>query len=129
MKKILLDTHILIWLAYDARIGKKTHQLIMGADAVYVSAGSILELRIKQAAGKLPGIDDVIASLNSLGCTVLDVTKAHADSYRLFGDVNRDPFDNLLSSIAIQESLTFVTADKKILALKKPGLVTVDARK
>ncbi len=129
MTDLLLDTHILIWLALGERIGPETLQLVLRAPTVYVSAASIFELKIKQAGGKLPAAGKVIDTLDSMGITVLPLTQSHLSLYRLFHVDNRDPFDNALVATAISEKITLITADRQLLNLHLEGLETVDGRK
>ena len=55
MRRLLLDTHTLLWwLADDPQLGQDTRALVAdGANEVYVSAASAWEISIKKALGKL----------------------------------------------------------------------------
>ncbi len=128
MRKLLLDTHTVIWLASGVNVGPRTRALVKQVDVVYVSAISILEIRLKQSAGKLSNANAIINAVSDMDFTVLELTQAHTEPYRVFAKNNKDPFDNTLVSIAIQESIPFITADKKILAIDNPKLKTIDAR-
>lgn len=129
MKKILLDTHVLIWLANGKGVGTQAlAYLHEEADIITVSALSVLEIRVKQAAGKLFGAELVLDSISQMNIEVLDFSEQQSRYYSLFSQHNRDPFDNALVSIAVSERIPFMTADTKILALKYPGLVCVNAK-
>ncbi|HRC38663.1 MAG TPA: PIN domain-containing protein, partial [Rubrivivax sp.] len=53
--KLLLDTHILLWVMRDAReLSVAARKQIEGADEVYVSSITLWESAIKVATGKLP---------------------------------------------------------------------------
>ena len=53
MRRVLLDTHLLLWaLGDESRLPAAARRLIEAAD-VYVSASSIWEINIKSAIGKL----------------------------------------------------------------------------
>ncbi|HTE22497.1 MAG TPA: type II toxin-antitoxin system VapC family toxin [Candidatus Limnocylindria bacterium] len=129
MKKILLDTHILIWLAGGVKVGPQTLRLIQDADVVLVSALSILELRIKYSTGKLPEVEKIIASIKTMEFEILDLTHTHTESYQIFNPLNKDPYDNALLSTALVESIALVTADQGILSVKRKGLELINAKK
>lgn len=126
---VLLDTNALIWLAVGKNIGHDTKSLIAKSNNVYVSALSILELRIKGSTGKLQAAEKVIASLATMQITVLPLTLEDLDEYQIFDQKNRDPFDNALISTAIKNKVILVTADRSILGLEINGLKTIDARR
>lgn len=128
MNNLLLDTHTLIWLAEGVKIGPKTLVALRTSGTVYVSPLTILELKIKQARGKLPHAADIISSIPVMEIIVLDFNQNQATGYELFNPANLDPFDNALIGIAISKSLSFVTADRDILSIKHSGLTCIDAR-
>jgi PIN domain nuclease of toxin-antitoxin system len=125
---ILIDTHVLIWLANSSDIGPKALQTLQHANTIYVSAVSILELRIKQATGKLPEAENIIASIVNMNLEVLALDEHQSSNFRIFNDKNRDPFDNALVSVAIVQYLPLMTADKNILEIKYDGLGLINAR-
>ena len=69
MKRLLLDTHALLWWLSDGdELGPDTRNLIAAADnVIYVSAISIWEISIKKALGKLTAPDDFAAILEAEG--------------------------------------------------------------
>lgn len=127
--KLLIDTHVLIWLANGSNIGPETLELIKGANNVYVSAISILELRIKCALGKLPEAEAIISSIEEMDLEVLPFDQDQSKIFRIFNEVNRDPFDNTLISISIDQGITLVTANHGILNVKISKLKCIDAQK
>ncbi len=129
INKILLDTHVLVWLAVGRGVGLQSVKLFHNADTVLVSTLSLLELRVKQSAGKLTGVDAIASSISQMGIEVLDFTLKHSDGYINFSKENKDPFDIALISVAITEKIPLLTADKQILELKIPGLDVIDAKK
>jgi PIN domain nuclease of toxin-antitoxin system len=81
MRRLLLDTHTLLWwLADDPQLGQDARGLVAdAANEVYVSAASAWEISIKKA-GELPPL-------------------------------HRDPFDRMLIAQAQAEGLDIVTSD------------------
>ena len=93
--RLLLDTHIFLWLATDSRkASKKLRTQIETASDVYVSTASVWEVAIKSALGKLDG----------------DPESFHRAVARL-SPLHKDPFDRLLIAQAMTEPLLLLTAD------------------
>jgi PIN domain nuclease of toxin-antitoxin system len=128
MKRILLDTHTMVWLAAGVNLGPKSLQYIEKADEVMVSALSVFEIRLKHAKGKFPEAESIISNLTTMGVDVLDLTETHTKEFKIFSPSNKDPFDNALVGIALVDSVALMTADQKLLELDNPGLVTIDAK-
>lgn len=127
MNNILIDTNIFIWVATNEKLSRKQLTILEHADSLYVSAISILEIRIKQELGKLR-LFDALYLAEKMDITILPLDGRGASSYRLLDKSNPDPFDNAISSLAIVNDLTLMTTDKKILQLQSPGLRCIDAR-
>ena len=111
--RLLLDTHVLLWLLSDPERLGETVLAILRAEAneVRVSAATAWEIAIKKQMGKLRAPDDLEAQLEAGGVTALPITLAHA---RLAGSLpahHRDPFDRMLIAQATIEGLTVVTHD------------------
>jgi len=64
VKRLLLDTHALLWwLSDDAQLGAETRRAISNPrNQVYVSAASTWEISIKKTIGKLSAPDDIVDS-------------------------------------------------------------------
>ena len=108
--KLLLDTHIVLWLLRDARELKAGARSMIGhAEAVFVSAASWWEVAIKVAAGKLP----------------VEPERLQAQALAAHGlpPLHRDPFDRMLVAQAISEPLHLLTHDAALAAYS--DLVTV----
>lgn len=127
MNKILLDTNVLIWLAFKENLSKFQLQRLTETPIIYVSSLSLLEIRLKQELGKLHNFNGLEAS-EQMGLAILPFDELSAQAYQLHNPNNTDPFDNALVSIAIKHKLAFLTSDRRILALKKKGLHCIDAR-
>jgi PIN domain nuclease of toxin-antitoxin system len=112
--RILLDTHIFLWLLTDDRKAKKSLRTqIEAATEVYVSAASIWEVAIKHELGKLDG-DPVMfhQAIETFGFRELPITGEHTLAVAKLPPIHKDPFDRLLIAQAITEPLTLFTADE-----------------
>ncbi|WP_420238617.1 type II toxin-antitoxin system VapC family toxin [Telmatobacter bradus] len=112
--RLLLDTHILLWLLKDSpRLGQDARHWIMQADEIYVSTASIWEIAIKAGLGKLQADATKVANqLQSLGFQELPVRNNHAAAVQNLH--HRDPFDPLLIAQAISEPMRLLTADARL---------------
>jgi PIN domain nuclease of toxin-antitoxin system len=113
--RLLVDTHVLIWaLAEPERLGDAACDALRdGRNEVLVSAASVWEIAIKQAAGKLVAPDDLLDVTAAAGFGSLPITARHAILAGSLPDHRRDPFDRMLIAQARVESLTVVTRDER----------------
>jgi PIN domain nuclease of toxin-antitoxin system len=126
MRRLLLDTHTLLWwLADDPRLGQEARGLIAdGANEVYVSAASAWEISIKKAIGKLKAPDDLDSVVQDEGFSQLEISFFHGERAGELSPLHRDPFDRMLIAQAQAEGLDIVTSDAM---LGKYGLKTINA--
>ena len=126
MRRLLLDTHTLLWwLADDPRLGHNARALIQDAhNEIYVSAASAWEISIKKACGKLVAPDDLDGILEHEGFEELPISFFHGERAGTLPPVHRDPFDRMLIAQAQAEGLDIMTADEM---LKQYGIKVVDA--
>jgi PIN domain nuclease of toxin-antitoxin system len=114
---LLLDTHALLWVLLDpARLPAQTLATVRAPDtAVYVSAASAWEIATKHRLGKLQGAAAVVSGyrehLVRLRAEELPITGQHALTAGTLQWSHRDPFDRVIVSQALLESLTVVTSD------------------
>jgi PIN domain nuclease of toxin-antitoxin system len=111
--RLLLDTHIAIWLIRDApELTPRARQLILDAEAVHVSGASLWEATIKVGLGKLPLDPQRLAEqLLRAGIRPLDVTWQHALAVHRLPPLHKDPFDRMLIAQALAEPLHLLTHD------------------
>ena len=111
--KLLLDTHIALWLVRDApELSAQARRLILAAEAVFVSSVSMWEATIKVAIGKLPLEPARLESqLLAAGVQPLPLTWAHARALHGLPMHHRDPFDRMLVVQAMSEPLHLLTHD------------------
>ncbi len=116
MKRLLLDTHVLLWwLGDEIALGAKAKSAIANpANDVFVSAASTWEISIKQALGKLSAPEDLDAIIEQEQFSPLPITLAHGEAAGLLPPLHRDPFDRMLIAQAQMEGLLLVTADECI---------------
>ena len=128
MKRLLLDTHVLLWwLSDDSQLGEKTRGAISNPrNQVYVSAASTWEISIKKTMGKLSAPDDMDAIVEDEGFDKLPITLFHGEQAGLLPEHHKDPFDRMLIAQAQSEGLIIVTNDEKITQY---GIRTMDAGK
>ncbi|MCY7363972.1 MAG: type II toxin-antitoxin system VapC family toxin [Frankiaceae bacterium] len=112
---LLLDTHVLLWLAAgDPRLGPRTQAAVLGAQS-HVSAISVWEIAIKSATGRLTatGLDAV---LEAQDFPELSFTGQHGREAGALPPHHRDPFDRALIAQARAEGLVLATADRRLQA-------------
>ena len=114
--RLLLDTHLLIWLAaYPERLSAEARALLQDAgNVLYFSAASIWEIAIKAGLGREDFRLDVRTLRNGLldgGCEELAITGRHALALDTLPKLHRDPFDRLLVAQSHVEGMTLLTSD------------------
>jgi PIN domain nuclease of toxin-antitoxin system len=119
VRDLLLDTHILIWLASDVdRIPTPILKIIEEANHRFVSHITALEIQIKHS--KSPQLFDFSLnfyeeamkefSLEELPLTYSDIHTLDAMKF-----LHRDPFDRVLMAQAATRKLHLVTQDVDIV--------------
>jgi PIN domain nuclease of toxin-antitoxin system len=126
VKRLLLDTEVLIWWdADDTRLGPDARTLIRNAADVYVSAASAWEIAIKAALGKLRTSRQPSDAVADASFQALPITFEHAEAILALPPHHRDPFDRLIVAAAQVERLTIVSSDSQF---RLYGVPLVDAR-
>jgi PIN domain nuclease of toxin-antitoxin system len=116
--KLLLDTHVLLWiLSGDKRIKKIEKRLLSPDDDVFFSVVSLWEIAIKSSAGKIDAQADAVRSAALASrYEELPVFAPHAVHVAKLPWYHRDPFDRLLVAQAMTEPMRLLTADADLLA-------------
>lgn len=114
--KLLLDTHIFLWLnADDPRLAKKARKLIDESQEIFVSSVVFWELAIKNSLGLIEAdLDALKSALVSNAFTALPITIEHACAAEKLPWHHKDPFDRMLVAQALSEPLRLLTADRKL---------------
>lgn len=116
--RLLLDTHALLWaLAEPERLTTEARDAVRdGGNEVLVSAASVWEVSIKEAAGKLRAPDDLLDVTAAAGFGTLPILARHAVVAGRLPPHHRDPFDRMLIAQAREGALTIVTRDERFRA-------------
>jgi PIN domain nuclease of toxin-antitoxin system len=126
---ILLDTHIVIWLAFaPEKLSKRAKEVIRGArrqGGLAMAAITLLELAWLAENGRIEttlGVESFVRACASK-TTVLPITpEIAARAVSLPASYPKDPQDRLIGATALVEGIQLVTHDKRI---KKSGIVPV----
>jgi PIN domain nuclease of toxin-antitoxin system len=118
--RILLDTHVFLWLQTDpARLGAQLGVLADRRNELIVSAVSSWEIAIKYRLGRFvlpePPERYVPERLRIIGAKGLAIEHSHALAVAALAPLHRDPFDRLLVAQAALLDLRVMTADPMIV--------------
>jgi PIN domain nuclease of toxin-antitoxin system len=121
---LLVDTHALLWSVGDEDLLSPAAHEVLSAGVVpaYVSAGSIWEIAIKRASGKLDAPENLLDKIVAARFIELQITFEHALRAGALPAHHRDPFDRMIVAQAQSEGLTVVTNDARIAAYDVPVL-------
>ncbi len=119
---ILLDTHVVIWLADDVtRISKKAEAAIVRArqdgDGLAISAVTLLELAMLSSKGRIQLKISLESFMNNVEARflVLPITgRICVQAFDLPTNYPKDPMDRIIGATAMVEGLALVTADRAI---------------
>jgi PIN domain nuclease of toxin-antitoxin system len=119
--KILIDTHILLWLYLEPkRISAEIKDFVHDRkrNEIYVSDVSGWEISIKYGIGKLklPEIPELFVPdrIRRAGFLSLPIDFQHVLRVHNLPPIHGDPFDRLLVSQSQSENMTIFTADRNI---------------
>jgi PIN domain nuclease of toxin-antitoxin system len=128
--KFLLDTHVILWLAYeDKKLSKMVREILLNQESeIYISAVSFWEIGLKFQTGKLDlrghnpealknGFD-IFFNFNELDITLAD----GVTFYKLDSPIHKDPFDRMLVWQALKHGLTLLSDDENIKKYQEIGL-------
>lgn len=117
MKKLILDTHTLLWYGLDdPRLSARARTEIEAPGNVkYVSPASLWEIAIKIGKKKytldVPYVDFFSGLISENGFRLLHIRLRHTDGLLGLPHHHGDPFDRLIIAQAIVDSASIVTAD------------------
>jgi PIN domain nuclease of toxin-antitoxin system len=116
--KILLDTHIFLWmLTSPERLNdKRRYELETPANEVFLSAMSIAELMIKHAIGKIHIEFDPLEMAKEMRIEILSFSGDHAMLLGKMPPHHKDPFDRMIIAQAIVDRLPLMSDDPKFRA-------------
>jgi len=115
---LLLDTNALLWAVVSPeRLGRNARRVMEADGTILASAASLFEVAIKFRAGKLPvSPEQLIDRIERSAFVDLGIEQRHLAAIPELRLSHADPFDLLLVAQAQADSLTLLTADRKILA-------------
>jgi len=117
--KLLLDTHALIWLiSGDSKLSVSAKEAFLNQDnKLYFSKVSLWEITIKISLGKLVLAKHWLTAIEkemiSNGIQWLEIEIDHCKTLADLPFHHRDPFDRLLISQAISESMSIISIDSE----------------
>ena len=123
--RILLDTHIFLWLIDDSkRLTDSFRQVIHNLDnEIFLSVVSTWECVIKYQIGKLdfPSSPETYLPMERRKHLIKTLTVEENTIAQLINLplIHRDPFDRLIMAQALQHELVIMTEDEVILAYPK----------
>jgi len=118
--KLLLDTHTLLWWAFDSpSLSARANALIADrANTILVSSASAWEISTKYRLGRLPEVSVLIQDMpgwfEEAGLQELPISVAHAQRAGLLSGPHRDPFDRMLAAQSLIEDAPVIGKDAAI---------------
>jgi PIN domain nuclease of toxin-antitoxin system len=114
--KVLLDTHVFLWLNTDPeRLGEHLSLVEDQHSELLLSAASSWEIAIKHGLGRLPLPEPpdryVPTRMRAVGASGLAIEHTHALAAAALPPLHRDPFDRLLVAQAGLLDVPILTAD------------------
>ncbi len=121
MKRLLLDTHVVLWWLQGSDHLKDSVVVLLkdATNEVFVSAASVWEIAIKQGLGKLEAPDDLLDLIEQSGFEALSISSFHAEQAGRLPLAHKDPFDRMLIAQARAEGLILVTHNEAILYVRR----------
>ena len=123
---ILVDTHIVLWLAFEPdRVSGLARRAIETARAdgsgIAICDISLLELATLEAKGRYQtsiGLDAFLQDVAAKFSTLPTSVRACSMIAKLPADYPKDPADRIIGATAWVEGMALVTADEKIRGAK-----------
>lgn len=119
---ILLDTHVVLWLAFDqGRISKRARSAIeearRNADEVAIAAISLLEVATLYRKGRITlnvSLETFLTEIESRFVVMPITGRVCVRSLSFPGSYPDDPADRVIGATAVVEGIPLVTADTEI---------------
>jgi len=123
--KLLLDTHVLLWVVSQSRrLSPQGRQLIGDPNnELLFSVASIWEVAIKHGRGRADFQVDprlLRRSLVDNGYRELEITGEHAVAVAGLPPLHKDPFDRILIAQSVTEGITLLTSDPLVAQYPAP---------
>jgi PIN domain nuclease of toxin-antitoxin system len=123
--KLLFDTHLILWAAFEPdRLSVVARKMMReAANELLFSAASLWEIAIKRGLGR----DDFQVEPRTLrrglldnGYVELPIFSTHAVAVEMLPRLHRDPFDRILVAQAVVEGITLLTVDPLVAQYGSP---------
>jgi PIN domain nuclease of toxin-antitoxin system len=124
--RLLLDSHVLLWLITDSLPPEGAQRLADERNELLIRAVSIWELEIKRVKGTLVAPDDMLPRAEDSGLRLIDLTPDNALDAARLPRHHGDPFDRLLVAQAQGEAAMLVTHDARLAAYDVPVMRVAD---
>lgn len=119
---ILLDTHVVVWLAFDqAQLSKKAREAINDArengDGLAISDITLLELTTLSSKGRIRLNISLESFLREIETRFIVLPISGRASVRALGlpeTYPKDPADRIIGATALVEGMSLLTADREI---------------
>jgi PIN domain nuclease of toxin-antitoxin system len=119
---ILVDTHVVVWLAFDeSKISKKARAAISdsreNADGLAISDITLLELSTLSRKGRLHlnvSLESFLGEVEALFVVLPISGRACVRALSLPSAYPKDPADRIIAATALVEGLSLITADRDI---------------
>ena len=119
---ILLDTHVVVWLAFDQeQISKKARSAIddarKNADGLAISDITLLELATLASKGRIHldiSLESFLQEVEARFIVLPISGRACARITELPASYPKDPVDRIIGATALVEGLYLLTADREI---------------
>ncbi len=121
---ILLDTHVVLWMAFEPDKISRTAQRRIGEartanEGLAVSGITLLEIATAASKGRFNvamTLEEFLDHIEAM-FTVLPISgRACARISQLPSGYSRDPADRIIGATALAEGMTLITADRNILS-------------
>jgi len=119
---ILVDTHVVVWLAFDQnRLSKKARAAIDDArtkeDGLAISDITLLELATLASRGRVRidiGLESFLQEVETRFVVLPISSRACARAVGLPPTYPKDPVDRIIAATALVEGLSLISADREI---------------
>lgn len=116
---LLLDTHIVIWMAIDPdRIPLTLAAAIEGAERRFVSHVTALEIQLEHAKNPAAfpfSLREFEETMKEFSCTQLPITYQDIHLLGQMAFLHADPFDRLIMAQARNHNICLASLDEKIV--------------
>jgi PIN domain nuclease of toxin-antitoxin system len=120
--KLLLDTHILLWAAFDTLPPEAMKWVLDESNALYFSTASIWEVVIKNGLGRSDfNVDagEFYRGLIANGYEEINVEGKHALTVATLPPIHKDPFDRIIIAQSMTEKIAILTSDENVARYDK----------